>query len=272
MRAIDEGAGPLVMCLHGFPDHEGSFAAQRPALLDAGYRVVCPRLRGYEPSSQPGDGDYSVRAHAGDVLAWLDALGAERAHLVGHDWGSVIAQAVARLAPARLLSLTIAAVPPIPALFRALPRHPRQSYLSWYIGLFQTPLAERALRRDDYALIERLWRSWSPTWRFEPGALEEAKSVFRLPGVPRAAIELYRQFARELPWWWRAPKLGVRTLALSGRHDGCIDPALFREAAREVEVHLEIDAGHFMHRERPERVNAALLEWLARGGAPSAAT
>ena len=72
------GAGPLVLCLHGFPDHAGSFRHQLPALAAAGYRAVAPTMRGYEPSSQPRDGDYHIVRLAEDVVGWLDHLGAER--------------------------------------------------------------------------------------------------------------------------------------------------------------------------------------------------
>ncbi|MGD8831659.1 MAG: alpha/beta fold hydrolase, partial [Pseudomonadales bacterium] len=82
--ALSVGAGPLVLCLHGFPDNARSFRHQLPKLAEAGYHAVSVMLRGYEPSSQPRDRDYTLETIAGDVLAFIDQLGAGRAHLIGH--------------------------------------------------------------------------------------------------------------------------------------------------------------------------------------------
>ncbi|MEL6983680.1 MAG: alpha/beta fold hydrolase, partial [Actinomycetota bacterium] len=83
-------SGPAVLCLHGFPDSPATFHHQITPLTDAGYRVITPTLRGYEPSSQPTDGDHTLATLATDVIGWLDDLGVEHAHLVGHDWGAAI--------------------------------------------------------------------------------------------------------------------------------------------------------------------------------------
>ena len=109
---FDVNAGrPLVLCLHGFPDNADTYRFQMPALAAAGYRVVAPMLRGYEPSSQPADGDYSLSSLAQDVIAWLDDLGEDRVYLVGHDWGAAISYVAAALAPERFLSIATIAVP-----------------------------------------------------------------------------------------------------------------------------------------------------------------
>ena len=70
------GDGPLVLCVHGFPDNAHTFQHQFAALVADGYRVVAPTIRGYEPGSQPKDGDYRIEELAGDVIAWIDHLGA----------------------------------------------------------------------------------------------------------------------------------------------------------------------------------------------------
>ena len=106
-HAFDEGTGPIALCLHGFPDHARSFRHQLDVLARAGYRAIAPTLRGYEPSSQPDDGDYHMLRMAEDVVAWIDALDADRVHLIGHDWGAVIGYAAAALAPERFHSLNV---------------------------------------------------------------------------------------------------------------------------------------------------------------------
>ena len=88
-EAFDEGRGPLVLCLHGFPDQAGSFRHQIPALVGAGYRVVAPYMRGYAPTTPPNDGRFDAMALGEDVVALLDALEAETAVVFGHDWGAV---------------------------------------------------------------------------------------------------------------------------------------------------------------------------------------
>ena len=97
---------PLVVCLHGFPDTAQTFRGQLPVLVDAGYRAIAPMLRGYEPSSQPEDNDYTLATMARDVIVWLDQLGEQQVHLVGHDWGAAITYAAGALAPERFASLT----------------------------------------------------------------------------------------------------------------------------------------------------------------------
>src|SRR5262245_2851660 len=85
-RALEEGSGPLVLCLHGSPAAAPSWRHQIPALVSAGFRVVAPFMRGYAPTSQPADGRFDAMALGEDVVALLDALG-EDAIVIGHDWG-----------------------------------------------------------------------------------------------------------------------------------------------------------------------------------------
>ena len=99
--------GPVVLMLHGFPDTLHSWQGQLDAFAAAGYRAVAVAMRGYEPGSQPADGDFALEALAGDVSAWIDQLGAGQVHLVGHDWGAAIAGVASALAPGCLPSCSI---------------------------------------------------------------------------------------------------------------------------------------------------------------------
>jgi pimeloyl-ACP methyl ester carboxylesterase len=85
---LEAGAGPLVLCLHGFPDHSGSFRHQLPALAAAGFRAVAPTMRGYAPSAIPADGVYQTAALAEDAVAMIAELGYDEAIVFGHDWGA----------------------------------------------------------------------------------------------------------------------------------------------------------------------------------------
>lgn len=274
-----QGSGPLVLCLHGFPDHARSYRMQGPALAAAGYRVVVPTMRGYEPSSQPEDGDYRLLRLAEDVVAWLDALGAPRCHLIGHDWGAVVAHLVAARNPERLASLTTLAIPHPGRILRELWfKRPSQLVRSWYMLFFQLPIiAEYALERDDWALVERLWRSWSPGFRLPDDELRALKQTLAKPGVKRAALAYYRALFKQLSATARATRqllaraITVRTLALTGADDGCMDTRLFDDLMHPedfphgLRVERLEGAGHFLHQEQPERVNRLLVEWLARG-------
>src|SRR5438132_1374716 len=85
---LEEGRGPLVVLIHGFPDTAHTWDEVRPALAGAGYRAVSPYTRGYFPSTVPSDGRYDVETLGRDVIAWIDALGERQAIVVGHDWGA----------------------------------------------------------------------------------------------------------------------------------------------------------------------------------------
>ena len=164
--AISEGEGPLVLCLHGFPDCNRSFRHQLPALAKAGFRGVSVSLRGYEPTSQPVDNDYSLESIASDVIAFLDQLEVERAHLVGHDWGAAVSYTTVAKAPQRFNSLTTMSVPHSGRFVNEAFTHLRQIRLSWYMLFFQLRgVADYVVEKNDYAFVRKLWRDWSPGWR-----------------------------------------------------------------------------------------------------------
>lgn len=269
--AFEHGAGPLVLCLHGFPDSPRTFRHQVDDLVAAGYRVVTPTLRGYEPSSQPKDGNYRAQVVADDVIAWLDQLGVERCHLVGHDWGAIVSYMVAAKAPERLHSLTTLAIPHLNGMLDTAPiKRPIQLVLSWYILFFQLRgIAEYVLERNDWALVDRLWRNWSPGFVLPQEELAAIKRQLAQPGVKKAVLAYYR--ALPLIWFERASAkllarpIEVRTLALTGALDGCMDTRLFDDLMRPrkypagLRIERLADAGHFLHQERPAEINRLLI-------------
>ena len=277
-HTLEEGEGPLVLCLHGFPDHARSFRHQLPALAAAGYRAVAPAMRGYAPTGPAPDGYYQTAALAEDAVALIAALGYENAIVIGHDGGALAAYGAALAAPARVRQLVTAAVPYGAQVAAALMTSYEQQRRSWYMFFFQTPFADVALAHDDYAFLERLWRDWSPGWRFPADEMEALKATFRQPGVASAALGYYRAMfdpSRQDPALaplqsrMMSDPIPVPGLVLHGADDGCMGAELVAgmEAyfPRGLRIEIVPGTGHFLHQEDPARVNASILDFLAGG-------
>jgi len=267
--------GPLAVCLHGFPDSAHTWRHLLPRLAAAGYRAVAPFLRGYAPSGVPADGNFQTAAHATDVLALHEALGGDgEAVLVGHDWGALIAFGAAVHAPQRWRRVVGMAVPPGPAMATALLGDLDQLQRSWYMFLFQHPLADLIVAADDHALIARLWAQWSPGYDADVD-VANARRALGAPEHVHAALGPYRATLGDGP---RDPALdelqaatsafpSQPTLYLHGRDDGCVGVSVAEAAAASAPSNCEVrvidDAGHFLHLEQPELVGDDVVEFLA---------
>ena len=247
--------GPLVVALHGFPDTALTWRRVAPLLADAGWRVAAPYLRGYAPSGIPADGDYSVRALAGDALALHTLLGGdERSVLLGHDWGAITTNAVAGDPASPYAKHVALAVPPFPAMPAWNAALLRQPLHSWYIAYNQVPgLAERTFGW----LSARLWRLWSPGY----DATEDLAHL-RASVPDRAHAHAVVSYYRAMLGRGIGPALAQPIhplLVLHGADDRCLEAGLARLAGATT-----IDgAGHFLQLEQPARVAAEVLAFLS---------
>lgn len=260
------GDGPLALCLHGFPDTPHTWRYLLPRLAEAGYRVVAPWLRGYAPTALAPDGDYSVATIAADVAGLYDAFGGDGdAVLVGHDWGAIIGYAAAAV-PNRFRRVVTLAVPPPATAARAFLDYD-QLRRSFYVMLFQTPLAEFVVGGDDLRFVERLWADWSPGYDARAD-LPWVKDALRDPPNTAAAISYYRaMFGAGVPQQVPA----APTLYLHGRTDGAFGVQGTKDAEVELPAGSRVErldgVGHFLHLERPEQINRLILEWFGAGAA-----
>lgn len=152
-------SGDLVLLLHGFPQTGHSFRAQISALAEAGYRAVAPDQRGYSPGARPTQvADYAMGNMVGDAVGMVDALGYERFHLVGHDWGGAVAWSVATGYPDRVRSLTVLSTPHLSALGAGLSDPDSdQARRSSYFDVFAAAGSEEIFLADDKAFFRNIF-------------------------------------------------------------------------------------------------------------------
>jgi pimeloyl-ACP methyl ester carboxylesterase len=297
-EAGDRGA-PVVVLAHGFPELAYSWRHQIPVLADAGYHVLAPDQRGYGGSSRPPEiEDYDIVKLTGDIVGLLDDVGAEKAVIVGHDWGSVVATNFPLLHPERVSACAALSVPPIPRS----PAKPTEMWRSafgdnfFYILYFQEPgPADAELDGDPARTMRRLMggmRSADSTNVFVQMATPGPEGfIDRLPepdGRPEwitaeevdhyvaeftatgftGGLNWYRNFDRnwELTETTPSPTIDVPTLFIGGT----ADPAMAmtpRDRVTDVvsgsyrEVLID-GAGHWLQQERPDEVNSALVDFI----------
>ena len=225
---LEEGDGPLVILLHGFPDTAHSWNHQIPALAAAGYRVVAPYLRGYSPTAIPRDGFYDKATLATDIAELIRALdGGKPVHLVGQDWGATITYAVLAAFPELIRRAIVMAVPhPAQAVKSMLDaKHVHRSFHWWFFQISDLP--EKAIAANDFAFIDYLWNYWTSPGYQDAAHLAEIKAMLREPGVLAATLGYYRAMLDPRKGDSRLEKMRptmdrpitVPTLALCGSDD-----------------------------------------------------
>jgi len=257
---LEEGVGPLVLMLHGFPDTAHTWDDLRPRLAAKGYRAVSPFMRGYRPSGIP-DSDPDQETLARDPLALIDALGADEAILVGHDWGAAAAYGAAALGGRdRVTKLFVVAIPHPATLKPSL----KKLWGARHFAAYKVPGAAERFARDDFAALRGIYRRWSPTWTPDSTEFDAVRTSFSDPASLNAAFGYYRRLS-PIPSASLKTRIEVPTVVFAGLDDPIAEPSDYRRAARMFTgdyIVEEVPGGHFMHREHPENFAQRLLAHL----------
>jgi pimeloyl-ACP methyl ester carboxylesterase len=310
MHVADAGEGPLVLLCHGWPELWYSWRHQLTALADSGFHAVAPDMRGYGSSSAPASVEaYSILHLVGDVVGLVDALNEQRALMVGHDWGAVVAWHAAQIRPDIFPAVAALSVP-----YRRRGRTvPTETLIKagkgdYYWIYFQEPgLAEAELERDVRSTTRRILYSGSgdtprehkmslyvdrakgflgsshdpdplPPWLTEAD-IDVFAAEYQRTGF-RGGLNWYRNIDRNwaLTAPWHGATINQPALFIAGTRDAVITGSLGQRALDEqasvvpnLERKILIEgAGHWIQQERPDAVNAALIEFARRHLAPTA--
>lgn len=259
--------GPAVILLHGFPEFWYGWRHQIGPLAEAGFRVLAPDQRGYGASDKPpGVRSYRLDTLADDAVGLVDAIGRDRATIVGHDWGGIVAWAAMARHPGRFDRAAIINAPHPDAMRRELKTNPAQMLRSWYAFFFQIPwLPETMFRAHDWRGLTRGLERSSRPGTFSPIDLELYKQAWSKPGAITAMIHWYRAWFRDRSSPADDPLIRVPTLILWGVRDRFIGPGVARSSfalCRDARMEWFDEATHWVHHEEPDRVNRLLVEFL----------
>lgn len=260
LNVASVGEGKPVVLLHGFPDTHATWRKQVPALVNAGYRVIAPDLRGYGASDAPAGMDaYAIDVLRGDIIGLLDALDIKRAYLVGHDWGSVIGWHVCMHAPQRIERFAALSVGHPDAYAKA---GIGQKFKAWYAALFQLPgIAEALVSAGDLLALK-------------PQAVDEEqladwRANFAREGRLSAALNYYRA-NKHLALSSSYPPVQVPVLGVWSEGDPALTEAQMRDSAPYVGATFRYeriagDVGHWMQLKEARKVNKLLVDFGAEG-------
>jgi pimeloyl-ACP methyl ester carboxylesterase len=268
LAVVDEGSGPAVLLLHGWPDSADLWRRQIPELVAAGYRVIAPDLRGFGASDKPsGVAAYRVRESVADMAALLRAAGIDRADVIAHDWGAAVAWLFATRhadATRRLVALSVGH----PSTFGApdADGRPPLAHLrrQWYALLFQfADVAEQWLSADDWRCFRALVGSAEDTDRYiadlsRPGALTAGLNWYRANSPLRAMLANSRSL----------PPVAAHVGVLGVWSDG--DQFLMEQQMTDSAAHVAgqwryervSGAGHWMQLDEPHTVTRLVLDHL----------
>jgi len=275
-------AGFPIILLHGFPDDVRAFDGVVPPLVKAGHRVLVPYLRGFgstrfRDSSAPRMAQQAAIGR--DVVDLADALKLPRFAVVGYDWGGRAAAIAAVLQPDRVRATVLIGGYTIQnSTVASPPEPPDAEYRFWYQWYFNTERGRAGLAAHRRAFCRLLWQLWSPTWRFSDEEYTRTAPSFDNPDFVDVVIHSYRHRHANAPGERRfeeleatlatRPPVTAPSIVLYGADDGIRTPSREVTLAERAAFTLLKDrrvipgVGHFMPRERPDVVSAAMLELM----------
>jgi pimeloyl-ACP methyl ester carboxylesterase len=269
---IEEGDGPVVLLMHGFPDVAQTWTSQMRALAEAGYRAIAPNLRGYPPTEVPANGFYDAPTLANDVKGLIEQLAGEPVHYVGHDWGAAIGYRTIAAFP-ELFKRSVQLAIPHPLTLAGMFANPAAVREQFHFWFFQMKgLAEAATSANDFAMIDYLWKLWSPNLD-EPDHRALVKRALAQPGALEASLSYYRAAFGNSPADPEAAGLNdalnkpiaTPTLTVLGSDDPAKALAALQAPffTGPMEISYVDGTAHFLHREKPNDVSKLIVDWLA---------
>ena len=268
LHVAEAGRGEPVVLLHGFPQHWYAWRRIIP-LLSGEYRLLCVDLRGFGWSDAPAGG-YDTESRVADVLAVMDALGVDRARLIGHEWGAWVGFMLCLRAPERFSHyLALNMLHPWPLHRRLMP----QAWRYWYTAVLEFPLLGRWMLRRRPGFTRFLMRKGvvdKAAW--EPGVMEEFIRSSAEPDRARAGEALHRWYAlRDIAGLvlgrFKKLRLTTPTVILAGEKDFVLPPSALSGGERyaaDLRIEVVPECGHYVHEERPELVAERARELFAR--------
>ena len=263
--------GELVLLLHGFPQTRHTWRAELPALAAAGFRACAPDQRGYSAGARPGGIDnYRTELLVADALAIADICGAERFHIVGHDWGGALAWFIAAHHAERLNSLSVISRPHPAAFVAAMRDDPDQPHRSRHHPAFQKPEATDSLLADNAARLRRAMAH---------GAVPDADidAYLATLGVREAldaAVNWYRAMGRSQFQPAETPPVSAPTMFVWGNQDATVGRMAAENTAEFVTGQYRLaelgGINHFVTDEAPGAFTGLLLAHLAEHGGTAA--
>jgi pimeloyl-ACP methyl ester carboxylesterase len=259
--------GPLIILLHGFPEHSYSWRKLMPLLVSAGYRVWAPDQRGYNLSDKPkGIDAYRVDELAADVVGLIDAANQQQAILIGHDWGAGVAWRVASEYPERVSRMVVMNVPHGAVMKRFIRSNFRQLLKSWYIFFFQLPwLPETLARRDNWRMLVTTLKRTSHRGTFSDEDFEAYRKAWSQPGAIQSILNWYRAYLRRPPAIPANPRIIVPTMLIWGTQDTALSSEMAQpsiDLCDNGRLVLLNDATHWVNHEKLEKVNNLIGEFL----------
>lgn len=261
---LEQGSGPLVIFMHGFPDNAWSYRKQLQVFADAGYRAVSPFLRGYAPTAIPADGIFDPIALGKDLEALIAALSEDgQARVVGMDWGGTSTFQALATAPSAIKAAVVMNTAH-PITFSSIRRDPEIVRSIFHVYFFQLPGAESAVNTEGLPFVDYLWKLWSPTCN-DAEHIRSIKETLSSPGTMAAALRYYGGLT-EAGRMGRLPikEMQTPTLTIYGGNDPTArysvkEEPLFKGPHKRVVLP---DVGHFPHLERETEVTGLIMDWF----------